>query len=74
MRKSMDIGSAVGPFLVANRHFQNLEIELGRPEQQVEIAEGIEISEIRPAGRDAFVVSPEQYFRSTERILNSFAE
>ena len=74
MREAMDIGGAVGPLLVADGHFENLEIELGCPEQQVEISEGIELAEILPVGSDAFVVSSEQHFCSTERVLDPFAE
>ena len=29
MREAMDIGGAIGPLLVSNRHFQNLEFEYG---------------------------------------------
>ena len=46
MREAMDIGGPVGSFLVTDGHFENLEIELRRPEQQIEITEGIEFAEI----------------------------
>ena len=74
MRKAMDIGCAVGPLLVSNGHFENLEIELGCSKQQVEISEWVKLAEIRPIRCDAFVVSSEQHFRSAERVLDPFAE
>ena len=46
MREAMDIGGPVSSLLVTNGHFENLEIELGCPEQQIEITEGIELAEI----------------------------
>ena len=46
MRETMDIGGPVSSPLVTDGHFENLEIEFGRPEQQIEITEGIELAEI----------------------------
>ena len=74
MREAMDIGGTVGPLLVANGHFENFEIELGRSEQQVEISEWIEFAEIGSVRCDTFIVSSEQHFRPTERVLDPFAE
>ena len=74
MREAMDIGCAVGPLLVSNGHLQNLEIELGRPEQQVEISKWVELAEIRPVRCYAVVVSSEQHLRSAECVLDPFAE
>ena len=57
MCEAMDLRGTVGSPLVSNRYFQNLEIELGCAEQQIEIPEGIELSKIRSVGGDSLVVS-----------------
>lgn len=46
MREAMDISSPVGSLLVTDGHFENLEIELGCPEQQIEIPKGVKLAEI----------------------------
>ena len=74
MRKAMVVGCAVGPFLIPNGHFENLEIELGGPEQQIEISEWVKLAEIRSIGGNPFVVSSKQDFRSAECVLDSFTE
>src|SRR5262245_12210503 len=40
-----DVGGSVLPFVVPDRHVDDLEIEAGRPEEEVEIAEGVEVAE-----------------------------
>src|SRR4051794_9829112 len=46
MAPALDVGLAVGPFPIADRQFDDLETELGRPEQQVEVTERIEVAEV----------------------------
>ena len=74
MSEAMDLGGPVGSALVSNRYFQNLKIELGCSEQQIEISEGIELSKIRSVGGDVLVVSSKQDFRSAERVLDPFTQ
>ena len=51
-----DVGAAVGALLVANGHFNDFEIELAGAKEQIEIAKGIEITEIGAAPLEVFVV------------------
>ncbi len=45
MAETVDLGLAIGAARVTHRHFDNLEVVLGRTEQQVEIAERVEVAE-----------------------------
>jgi hypothetical protein len=51
MPPTLDVGSAIGAFLVTDRQVQNLEVRLGCAEQQTEIAE------ISSTAGDPFVTS-----------------
>src|SRR5260370_16221501 len=55
--KPPDVRGPVIPFLVMDRDLQDLEVELGGPEEEVEVAERIEVAEI-PAARLLSGVSP----------------
>ena len=57
-----DVRVAVGPRAVAHRHVDDLQVQPGRAEEQVEVAEGVEVAEVRAAGGDPLVVPPEQAF------------
>ena len=57
MAKAGDLRLAVGARAVADRQFDDLEVELGGAEEQVEVAEGIEVAEEGAVGGDALVVA-----------------
>ena len=55
--EARDVGFAVFARGVADRHFGGLQVELGGAEDQVEIAERIELAEIGAVARDLVVVA-----------------
>ncbi len=57
MSESLNVAAAIGPTLVANRDFQNMEIQLRGAEQQVEIAEEIEVSEVITIRHQSLIVT-----------------
>src|ERR1700722_4359906 len=65
--KPRDLGLAEGARLVVDRRLDDLEVLLGRAEEQVEIAEGIEIAEITALPRQHFVVLAQQYLGAAQR-------
>src|SRR5438128_1271100 len=54
---------------VPDGKLDDLQILLGCAEEQVEIAERIEVTEERSRGGDPLVVAPEQHLRPAERVL-----
>lgn len=51
----IDVCSSVGTFLVPDKHFDDFQIELRGPKQQIKIAKGIEITKIGTIGRDSLI-------------------
>src|SRR5947199_4976522 len=74
MAPSVDIGFAIGPRAISNRQIHQAQIELGRPEEQIEITEWIEITEIGAVPRDGLVVFAEKDFGATESVFDLLAE
>src|SRR3954469_24109656 len=66
---ALDVGLAVGALAVADRHLDELQVELGRPEQEVEIPEGIEVPEVGAVGGELLVVLPAQDLGAAEGVL-----
>src|SRR3989442_15657929 len=54
--KPPDVRGPVIPFVVMDRELQDLEVELGGPEEEVEVAERIEVAEIPAVCFDAAVI------------------
>src|SRR5438093_1721597 len=59
-----DVRLAVGARLVAHRQVEDLHVEARRAQQQVEIAERVELAEVGAPRRDAFVVGAAQHLRA----------
>jgi hypothetical protein len=74
VRPALDIGLPVSPFVIAHRHVDDLEVELGRTKYQIEVAERIEIAEVGSVGGDRIVVGPAQNLGAAQRILDVLAE
>src|SRR5262249_51265918 len=71
---ALDLRRAIPAFAVADRQIGNLQIELCRAEQQVEVSERIEIAEVCAVGRYQLVVGAPQHFRAAERVLDALTE
>ena len=69
-----DVGGAIGAFTVADGEVDDLSVQLCRAEDQVKIAEGIEISEVGTVGGDLFVIFTPHYFCTAQRILDGLSQ
>src|SRR6478672_8497358 len=74
MLPARDIGLAVGTFAINDWHFDNLEAHARRPENEVEIAKWVEISEEGPARVQPLVIAAAKNLGSAQRILVALAE
>ena len=54
---ALDVRLAVRALAVADRHVHDAQVQLRRAEEQVEVAERIEVAEVRAVGGDPLVVS-----------------
>jgi hypothetical protein len=59
-----DIRRAVGPLTVADGQVDDLQVELGRTEDQVEVAERVEVSKVGAVGGDLLIVLLPQDLRT----------
>lgn len=66
-----DIGRAVSAFPVPYRHLDDLQVQLVGPEEQVEIPEGIEFSEIGAVFGQFDVIIPEHDLGAAEGIFEA---
>ena len=73
MAPALDVGGTIGALLVADRHVGDLEVQLGGAEQEVEVAEGIEVAEVGAIGGDLVVVYARQHLGPAKRVLESLA-
>jgi len=67
---SADIRGAVCAFLVADRDFGDAEAYLPGAKEQVEVAEGVKLTEVASTGGEPEVVAPEQDLGAAEGILH----
>jgi hypothetical protein len=74
MPPSLYLNIPVLPIPVSDRHINNFPIQTGRAEQQVKIAERVEIAEIRAIGHDAGIILLPEHFRSAKSVFNGLAE
>lgn len=51
-----DVGGAVGALAVADGQVDDLQVEFCRAEDQVEVAEGVEVAEVGTVRLDQFVI------------------
>ena len=66
----VNIGTAVAAGQVAHRNVVHFQIQLRRAEEQVKIAERVEVAEIGPIGGDLPVIFPGERLGAAERILD----
>src|ERR1051326_1725532 len=71
---ALNVRGSVGTFPVADRHLDDLETELGGAEQQIEVTERIEITEVAPIGGDALVLGAWQHLGAAQRVLDRLSE
>src|SRR6185295_20079494 len=71
---ALDVGLAVGARLIPNRQINDAEVEFGGAEQQVEITERIEITEVGAVAGNRLVIRTEENLRSAQRILDRLPE
>src|SRR5688572_26918443 len=65
-----DIGFAVGARAVTDRQVEHPQIQLGGAEKQIEIAEWIEVAEVRAVARDLFVLRSKQHLGAAKSIFD----
>src|SRR5437879_3776285 len=68
--KPPDVRGPVIPFQVMDRDLQDLEVELGGPEEEVEVAERIEVAEIPAISFDAAVILAPEHLGAAERVIH----
>ena len=74
MPPAADVRLAVRARLVADGEVDDPQVEPRGAEEQVEVAERVELAEVRAAGGDPVVVAPEQHLRPAERVLHLLAD
>ena len=74
MAEAVDACRAVGAVSVANRNIDASERHRGRRKEQLEVAKGIEISEVVSPPGEAIVVTSGYELRTAERITDAHIE
>lgn len=69
-----DVGAAVGAFTVADGEIDDLAVEFGRAEDQIEITKGVEVAKVGAVGGDLLVLFFPHYFRAAEGVFDGLAE
>src|SRR5207237_8177964 len=69
-----DVGRPVGALAIADGNLHDAEVELGRAEDEIEVAEGIEVAEMRPARREPRVVLAPDHLGAAQRVLDRLAD
>src|SRR5271157_2225508 len=72
--KTADVGGSIGPLAVPDRHLDDLQIQLGRPKQEVEITKGIQLSKIASAPRQLLIPGPPEDLGTAEAVLDRLAD
>src|SRR6266511_2996462 len=71
MPEPADLCRTVRPLPVADGKLGDLQIQLCRSEEQVEVPEGIEVSEERPVRLYSLVVTAPEHFGSAQRVRDT---
>src|SRR5213080_793036 len=74
MIKSLDVRCPINPLAITDRHINNLQVLSGSAEEQVEVAEGIEIAKVRTVCCYARIVSFPQHLGPAQCILYRLSE
>src|ERR1700686_1302276 len=72
--EARDLGLPIGAGPVADRQLDDAQVLLGGAEDQVEVAERIDLAEEASGPRDALVVLAEEDLRPAERVLEALLE
>src|SRR5688572_1598126 len=72
--KARNLRFAIGSSRVADGNLGDLEVELRGPEDEIEITERVQLSEIGPIGGNFQVVLASERFRSAQRIGETLIE
>src|SRR6266511_1042435 len=70
----LDVRAAVIALIVANRDFDDVQVELRGAEEQVEVAKRVEIAKESPSRRDLLVVAPPERLGAAQCVLEGLAE
>ena len=70
MAESADLGHAVSPLTVPDRQLRDLHVQSGSAEEQIKIAERVEVAEERPTLCDLLVVSAQERLGPAEGVLD----
>src|SRR5689334_7888876 len=70
MTPAVDVRFPVGPRAIANGQIHQPQIELGGPEDQIEIAEWIKVPEISAVASKRLVICAEQDFGAAKSVFD----
>ena len=74
MSEARYLRAAICSLGVADRYFNHFQIELGGAEDQIEISERVEISEIGAVSCDIEIVRLGQHFGTAQRVGETLVE
>src|SRR4051794_17014938 len=74
MPPSRDVRLAINPLAVRDRNLNDLQAHPCRTEDQIEITEGVKISEIGPIASQLLIVTAGQNLGSAKRIFKPLAQ
>ncbi len=74
MLETTDIGASIGSFFVSDGDFNNFQIQLIGPKNEVEIAKWVEITEEFAIGNESVVIFPENHLGTTKGIFKRLRE
>src|SRR3954466_8506345 len=70
MSPPLDVRGSVGTLPITYGQFHDFESELRCAEQEIEVAERIEVAEVRPVRRDRLIRFSAKHFRAKKRVLD----
>ena len=73
MAPALNVRFAIGALAVTDGDVGDLQIEFGRAEEKVEVAEGVEVAEVSAVGGNFFVVGAAKRFSAAKRVLHGLA-
>ena len=72
--EARNVGFSVGAVPVADRDVADFQVEEGRAEEQVEIAEGIEVAELLYTNQQSLIIRLEKHFCAAKAVLDRLAQ
>ena len=74
MFPARNVGGAIGAVTITDGEINDLAVMFCRAEDQIEIAEGVEVAKVGAVGRDFFVVFAPHHFRAAKGIFDGLAQ